>query len=151
MPLKLQHACSMAEWFRWTLTLLIISVSTITKGAQMVPVLNAVGTNCAVYGNHEFGTTISNAHVGSGIAQNWPLFWLHIILDFGLDILSDLVEKTTFPWLMSNVIDNETEMPLGDGKVKYILESNGKKIGLVSTALSTCQLTLIRLNESCPC
>jgi len=30
-------------------------VSTFTKGEQMIPVLNAVGTKCAVFGNHDFG------------------------------------------------------------------------------------------------
>ena len=30
-------------------------MSTFTKGEQMVPVLNALGTHCAVYGNHDFG------------------------------------------------------------------------------------------------
>ncbi|CAL8106599.1 unnamed protein product [Orchesella dallaii] len=80
-------------------------LSTFTKGEQMVPVLNHVNTACAVYGNHDF--------------------------DFGVDCLADLVEKTTFPWLMSNVIDKETNAPLGDGKVTYVLEKNGKKIGLM--------------------
>jgi 5'-nucleotidase len=47
-------------------------------------------------------------------------------------VLAELVKKTTFPWLMSNVIDNETCAPLGDGLVKHIIENNGKKIGLVS-------------------
>ena len=32
-----------------------ISVSTYTKGEQMVPVLNMIGTKCAVFGNHDFG------------------------------------------------------------------------------------------------
>ena len=31
------------------------SVSTFTKGEQMVPVLNQLGVHCAVYGNHDFG------------------------------------------------------------------------------------------------
>ena len=31
------------------------SVSTFTKGEQMVPVLNRLGVHCAVYGNHDFG------------------------------------------------------------------------------------------------
>ena len=25
------------------------------KGEQMVPILNAIGVHCAVYGNHDFG------------------------------------------------------------------------------------------------
>lgn len=36
---------------------------------------------------------------------------------------------------MSNVIDKETNAPLGDGKVTYILEKNGKKIGLVNLTI----------------
>jgi 5'-nucleotidase len=43
------------------------------------------------------------------------------LTDFGLETLGDLVEKTTFPWLMSNVIDNETGRPLADGKVTQTL------------------------------
>ena len=35
--------------------LLLISVSIFLKGEQMVPVLNAIGVHCAVYGNHDFG------------------------------------------------------------------------------------------------
>ena len=52
--------------------------------------------------------------------------------DFGIDTLMEHVEKTNFPWLMSNVIDNETGRPLADGKVTHIMEWWGRKIGLVS-------------------
>lgn len=62
-------------------------LSTFTQGEQMVPVLNSVGTDVAVFGNHDF--------------------------DFGLEVLQKWVEKCNFPWLMSNVIDNETGRPLG--------------------------------------
>ena len=48
-----------------------------------------------------------------------------------MDTLTDLVEKTEFPWLMSNVIDNETGRPLADGKVHHIIEWGGRKIGLI--------------------
>lgn len=30
-------------------------VSIFLKGEQMIPILNAVGTHAAVYGNHDFG------------------------------------------------------------------------------------------------
>ena len=43
----------------------------------------------------------------------------------------ELVEKTHFPWLMSNVIDNETGRPLADGKITHIMEWWGRRIGLV--------------------
>ncbi len=32
-----------------------VAVSIFLKGEQMLPVLNGVGVNCAVYGNHDFG------------------------------------------------------------------------------------------------
>lgn len=80
-------------------------MSTFTKGEQMIPVLNAFNVDCAVYGNHDF--------------------------DFGVDILTDFAQQTTFPWLISNVIDNETGRPLADGRVSYVLENKGKKFGIV--------------------
>lgn len=52
--------------------------------------------------------------------------------DFGLEILAERVSETKFPWLMSNVIDNETGRPLGDGKITHVMDWNGKRIGLVS-------------------
>ena len=42
-------------------------------------------------------------------------------------------EKTEFPWLMSNVIDNETGRPLAEGKVSHTVDWWGRKVGLVST------------------
>ncbi|KAI8433074.1 hypothetical protein MSG28_013932 [Choristoneura fumiferana] len=80
-------------------------LSTYTKGEQMVPVLNEIGVHCAVFGNHDF--------------------------DFGLEVLSGLVAQCNFPWLMSNVIDNETGRPLGDGRITHALMCNGHKIGLI--------------------
>ncbi|KAK5648260.1 hypothetical protein RI129_003152 [Pyrocoelia pectoralis] len=80
-------------------------LSTFTKGQQMVPVLNSVGVHCAVYGNHDF--------------------------DHGLDVLSQWVAQTEFPWLMSNVLDNETGRPLGEGRITYVIHSAGRRIGLV--------------------
>ena len=34
---------------------LCFTVSSVTKGEQMVPVLNALNVNTAVFGNHDFG------------------------------------------------------------------------------------------------
>ncbi|XP_065369578.1 protein 5NUC isoform X1 [Calliphora vicina] len=80
-------------------------LSTFTQGEQMVPVLNAVGTHCAVFGNHDF--------------------------DHGLDVLVELIKKTPFPWLMSNVVDNETGRPLGGGKISHFIFHNQISIGLI--------------------
>ena len=53
-------------------------------------------------------------------------------LDFGMDPLNDLVKGTNFPWLMSNVIDKETNRPLAEGKTSQVIEWEGCTIGLVS-------------------
>ena len=52
--------------------------------------------------------------------------------DFGMDPLNDLVKGTNFPWLMSNVIDKETNRPLAEGKISQVIEWEGCRIGLVS-------------------
>ncbi|XP_059616059.1 snake venom 5'-nucleotidase isoform X1 [Phlebotomus argentipes] len=80
-------------------------LSTYTQGEQMIPVLNAVSVKCAVFGNHDF--------------------------DHGLDVLSKWVDRCHFPWLMSNVVDNETGRPLGDGKITHIMRYGEHKIGFV--------------------
>ena len=92
----------------------------------MVPVLNKLDVRCAVFGNHDFGTLMNEK-------KNYvKSLHLNFFLDFGIEILQERVEKTNFPWLMSNVIDNETGQPLADGKVSHIIDWCGRKIGLVS-------------------
>ncbi|XP_053966887.1 mannosylglucosyl-3-phosphoglycerate phosphatase isoform X2 [Anastrepha ludens] len=80
-------------------------LSTFTQGEQMIPVLKRTGTHCAVFGNHDF--------------------------DHGLDVLVNLIKNTTFPWLMSNVVDNETGKPLGGGKMSHSMLHNQTSIGLI--------------------
>ncbi|CAH1162955.1 unnamed protein product [Phaedon cochleariae] len=80
-------------------------LSTFTKGEQMVPVLNDCGTHCAVLGNHDF--------------------------DHGLEVLSQWVAQTDFPWLMSNVLDNETGRPLGEGRITHVVHWAGRRVGLL--------------------
>jgi len=57
-------------------------MSTVTKGAQMPPVLNAAGVQAAVVGNHD--------------------------LDFGLAQFERLSSQCIFPWLMANLLDRTT-------------------------------------------
>ncbi|XP_028396283.1 snake venom 5'-nucleotidase-like [Dendronephthya gigantea] len=80
-------------------------MSTIYEGQQMVPVLNAFKINGAVYGNHDF--------------------------DFGVDDLLDFKKNSNYPWLMSNVFDNVTNNPLGDGEITLKIDWDGHKIGLI--------------------
>ncbi|XP_078337101.1 mannosylglucosyl-3-phosphoglycerate phosphatase-like [Crassostrea virginica] len=80
-------------------------LSIFLKGEQMIPIMNAVGTHAAVYGNHDF--------------------------DFGVDHLCEMVQRTDFPWLLSNVIDNLTNKPLAGGKESCIIDWNGYKVGVM--------------------
>ncbi|KAF7278511.1 mannosylglucosyl-3-phosphoglycerate phosphatase isoform X2 [Rhynchophorus ferrugineus] len=95
-------------------------LSTFTKGEQMVPVLNDVGTHCAVLGNHDF--------------------------DHGLEVLSQWVAQTEFPWLMSNVVDNETGRPLGEGRITHVVHWSGHRIGLVGLVEKEWLDTLATIN-----
>ena len=80
-------------------------MSTFTKGRHMPPVLNKIGTNVAVFGNHDF--------------------------DQGLENTAICKQQCTFPWLLANVIDLNTGNPLGDGLPKISIEWEGRKIGFV--------------------
>lgn len=57
------------------------------------------------------------------------------VIEFGLDRLIEVNEATTFPWLISNVIDDETGLPLADGEVACIVHWKGWQIGIVSPYL----------------
>jgi 5'-nucleotidase len=35
-------------------------MSTVTLGHQMIPILNAIGVHCALYGNHDFDFGVEN-------------------------------------------------------------------------------------------
>ncbi|KAJ3649294.1 hypothetical protein Zmor_021046 [Zophobas morio] len=95
-------------------------LSTYTKGEQMVPVLNDIGTHCAVLGNHDF--------------------------DHGLEVLSQWVAQTEFPWLMSNVLDNETGRPLGEGRITHVVHWAGHRIGLLGLVEKEWLDTLATIN-----
>lgn len=56
-----------------------------------------------------------------------------ISVDFGVDHLCEVVQKTSFPWLLSNVIDNLTNKPLADGQESCIVEWSGYKVSGVTT------------------
>lgn len=60
----------------------------------------------------------------------WDLLCV-CLLDHGLEVLSQWVAQSNFPWLMSNVVDNETGRPLGEGKITSVVNWNGRRIGLL--------------------
>src|SRR5690348_3278852 len=71
----------------------------------MIPVLNDCQVQCAVFGNHDF--------------------------DYGLENLIKVTDGTNFPWLISNVLDVETSRALAEGKIFHMLESKGKRLGII--------------------
>ncbi|CAL4059581.1 unnamed protein product, partial [Meganyctiphanes norvegica] len=95
-------------------------MSTFTKGEQMVTVMNLLGIHCACYGNHEF--------------------------DFGLERLVDVNKATNFPWLLSNMVDEETDRPLGEAKEYHIIDWKGWKIGLMGLGESQWLETMATIN-----
>jgi len=58
-----------------------------------------------------------------------------VIVDFGVDALVKLAQKTHFPWLLSNVVDVTVEQPLAEGVTSHIITWQGRK---VSSALQFC-------------
>ncbi|KAF6251135.1 Metallo-dependent phosphatase-like protein [Scenedesmus sp. NREL 46B-D3] len=81
-------------------------MSTMTLGKQMVPVLKAAGVDAACVGNHDF--------------------------DFGIKNFRDLAAECGFPWLMANVLDAETDEPLGGvGRTLLLQHPSGIKVGII--------------------
>eukprot|EP00927_Polykrikos_kofoidii_P027180 TRINITY_DN24012_c0_g1_i1.p1 TRINITY_DN24012_c0_g1~~TRINITY_DN24012_c0_g1_i1.p1 ORF type:complete len:1405 (-),score=295.46 TRINITY_DN24012_c0_g1_i1:80-4009(-) len=95
--------------------------STVTKGVHMVPALNAVGIDVAVFGNHDF--------------------------DFGVDELVKMSSDTNFPWLLSNVKDKATGKPLGGGLVTMLMDWHGRKLGLMGLVEKEWLVTLHTLDQ----
>ena len=80
------------------------------KGTQMIPFLERFKIDVACVGNHD--------------------------LDYGIDRFIELKEKTDFPWLLTNVFDSHTKLPLGNTLDHLILEHEGVKIGMIGLAES---------------
>ncbi|KAF7359391.1 Trifunctional nucleotide phosphoesterase protein YfkN [Mycena sanguinolenta] len=79
--------------------------SSVTRGSHMVPVMNELNPDVSLTGNHDF--------------------------DFGYPHLSELIESTKFPWLLSNIVDTSTsQVPKGLGEYQ-ILERAGLRIGII--------------------
>jgi 5'-nucleotidase len=84
------------------------TLSTTLRGTQMVPILNALGIDCACLGNHD--------------------------LDFGLHEFRELRDSCNFPWICSNVRSVDVNQPLGGCEEYVILERNGLRflvLGLI--------------------
>ncbi len=97
-------------------------MSTITKGKQMVPVLNSCLVDVACMGNHDF--------------------------DFGIENLESLVADCDFPWLMSNVIFKPTGRALAEGHTTVVKTIGGRKIGFIGLVEKEWMATLSTIDES---
>ena len=97
-------------------------MSVITKGAQMPKVLNHLGVQAAVFGNHEF--------------------------DWGVPRAEELCAQCAFPWLMSNAWLKATGEPLGGGERTVLLDHNGIKVGLMGLIEKEWLGTLSTIDES---
>uniref|UniRef100_H2YPK8 5'-Nucleotidase C-terminal domain-containing protein n=1 Tax=Ciona savignyi TaxID=51511 RepID=H2YPK8_CIOSA len=89
----------------------------------MIEILDTLGVDVAVFGNHEF--------------------------DFGVEHATTCVSKMSSKWLLGNVIDKLTQRNLGDGLSKLIIErKNGIKIGLLGLVEEEWLDTLATVNKS---
>lgn len=83
-------------------------MSTITKGKHMIPIMHQLQVQASVVGNHEF--------------------------DFGPSVLNKYIKECKFPWLLSNVLNKDTNGQLVGTENKTILEWDGIKVGLYGLA-----------------
>ena len=74
----------------------------------MIKPLNSLNIDLACVGNHD--------------------------LDYPIDHVKELILKTNFPWLLSNVHDNRTNNRLLDCLEYKIIEKGGERIGIFSLA-----------------
>ncbi|TFK22405.1 Metallo-dependent phosphatase [Coprinopsis marcescibilis] len=79
--------------------------SSITRGRHMPRIINNLNVDIAIVGNHEF--------------------------DFGYPRLAELVNLTAFPWLLSNILDEDTGTIPKPLKEFHIVERAGLRIGLI--------------------
>ncbi|KXN90361.1 putative 5'-nucleotidase [Leucoagaricus sp. SymC.cos] len=79
--------------------------TSVTRGRHMPPIINALGVDVACIGNHEF--------------------------DMGYPRLKELILDTSFPWLVSNIIDKNTGKVPEPMKDVHVLERKGVRIGFV--------------------
>jgi 5'-nucleotidase len=96
--------------------------SSVFKGEHMIAALNAAGLDLATLGNHEF--------------------------DFGDDVLIQRMRESTFPWVVSNVVDTNTGQPIG-GAAPFLIRTFGTlKVGFIGLCLNTHEITGDKLKHT---
>ena len=64
------------------------------------------------------------------------LWW--VMVDFGVDTLVKLTQKTRFPWLLSNVRDVKTERPLAEAVTSHVITWQGRKVSFTLNSYGAC-------------
>ena len=81
------------------------ALSPVSQYRAPVDVLNAVQPDADVIGNHEF--------------------------DYGLQEIDSVTRDSEFPWLASNLVDNETGEPFSGTENYTVVERDGVKVGFI--------------------
>jgi 5'-nucleotidase len=84
--------------------------STIFQGEQMVAALNAAGLDVATLGNHEF--------------------------DFGVEVLLRRMREARFSWVVSNVVDEATGLPIGGASPYLVRQIGSLRVGILGLCLT---------------
>ncbi|KAF8754293.1 5'-nucleotidase family [Rhizoctonia solani] len=73
--------------------------STVTRGSHMVPIMNHISPDASLTGNHDFdfGVSMLDSH-----------FFEVINISYQYPHLCKLIEDCTFPWILSNIVDTDT-------------------------------------------
>jgi len=88
----------------------------------MIKPVNDFLIDVACFGNHDF-------------VLNY-IFHSKKLKDLDFDVLTDYVEKTNFPWVLSNVKTRSDFQPLAGGKETHIIEKKGLKVKLMNIVYS---------------
>lgn len=70
---------------------------------------------------------------------SFPVFHVHYLpgyhdLDNSIDVLTERIAETNFPWLLSNLDDRHTGKPLANCRRFHILQRAGLTIGFIGLA-----------------
>ncbi|WVR09253.1 hypothetical protein IAU60_006318 [Kwoniella sp. DSM 27419] len=79
--------------------------SSVTRGSHMTPISNGLKVDASCVGNHDW--------------------------DFGYPHLTKLINASTFPWLMSNIVDKNTGQVPPPLKRYHVFERCGVRIGVI--------------------
>ena len=92
--------------------------------SHMVDALNKLGVSATVPGNHEF--------------------------DFGLDNFEEQVGRSSFPLVLSNLVQQKTGLPSSGVVPHLVVESHGHRVGLMGLVGDWMWKQVATRGETCP-